>query len=105
MAVKLHAVEFLGGPFDGFVRDVWVSPENLPPFAALPVNASAIASPARVPSTSPGAWGVAYYELQHRGGSWHYCFLSVVRKSQKGPTGWLRRTVLRLKRWANSWGN
>ena len=92
MAIQLDDVEFLGGPFDGLVRDVMVAPENLPPFAALPLAGAA-----------PGAWGVAYYELQERGGVRRYRFLAVVRNAPRGPSGWFRKTLLRMRRWTLAW--
>lgn len=104
MAIQLHAVEFVGGPFDGFVRDVWVSPSDLPPFAALPVNANVIASPATARSEKAlRSLSVAYYELQYSQGAWRYLFLAIVRKTPRGPAGWWRQVLCRFRKWKASW--
>src|SRR6185312_3042679 len=93
MALQLFVVEFVGGPFDGLVRDVVMSPESLPPFAAMPLSVAA-----------PSAWGVAYYELYEElhdaDRVWRYRFLAVVRNTPRGPAGWIRKTIVRMRRWA-----
>jgi len=85
----LSAVEFIGGPFDGFEHTVSFPPEELACEVTLPVNQNVLRMlegderGLRAPATS-----VAIYALEQRNGTWRYEFQGAVAANQLQCEGW-----------------
>lgn len=98
MALPTYHIEFVGGPFDGHIRDVWVSPEELQAFVSLPVSVRAVRSAEnKHPPAEPRATSIAHYELLNQAGAWRYQFLGSSRPPTDARAGLLARLMDRIK--------
>lgn len=86
----LCALEFVGGPFDGYKHVVSYPPEDLAAMVALPVNMNIflMLEGKRRGRKSP-ATSVAVYELQDRDGFWRYQYLGATPAKRFQLEGWL----------------
>lgn len=69
----LYQVEFVGGPYDGFLVGCCFPPDDLAPVTILAVNQSIlrlIEGEKPEPNVTPTS--VAIYSLENRNGAWQY---------------------------------
>jgi hypothetical protein len=90
MAVHIEVIEFVGGPFDGFVQFVDYPSTELERFLRFPINANVLAqlngshSGRMKPATS-----VAVYELMVDENALRYAHLGSVEPRQFALTHWV----------------
>jgi hypothetical protein len=84
-----YAVEFVGGPFDGYKHEVSFLPDELATTVTLPVNGNVLRMldgerrGPRAPATS-----VAIYELENTESTWKYQYLGATSAKQLQLEDW-----------------
>ena len=85
-----YSLEFVGGPYDGYLQYVEIPQGNLIETVALPVNRNVLqVIKGEPPGRESRTRSVAIYELRQVRGDWKYAFLGATERlgNSTGTTG------------------